>query len=318
MSDAGSLISDSLRIINRHKRYIFWFWLLNLTLSQFGVASFRNQVHSTLDRSLLSNRLVNGFDLSVFVELLTRPQTGSLVASIMPVMYFAILFYVATLLLMPGVLEGYTSEARLSREEFLRSCGRNLWRFVRLLLYFALIAGPIVGVLFGIKNALMKAADNSTNELTTFYTSLITSLVIFLVMTMIRIWFDLAQVDVVVRDQRAVRRSAAAGFRLMRRHCWQLLGTYLLIAVVAVVVFVLGFWVWHALRPNNVLGAFCVSQLMLVFWLLSRFWQRASAAAHYLREMEVTGPAVVIPEPSPSLESNVPIAPPGPEGITSA
>src|SRR5437879_1538029 len=214
MSDEGSLMSAGLRIVNRHKRYIFWFWVLNLTLAEFGTAAFRNQMHGVLDHSLLADELLHGFHLPVFVELLTRPETGSMTGSTMPAMYFAILFFLSTFLLMPGVLEGYTSEGRLPREEFFLACGRNLWRFVRLLLFFAIIAGPIAAVLiFGIRPPLAKAADSSTNELLPFYTKAITWLIIFLILTCIRIWFDLAQTDVVVRDQNAVRKSVAAGFR---------------------------------------------------------------------------------------------------------
>jgi hypothetical protein len=317
MGDERNLISAGLRIVNRHKRYIFWFWLLNLTLAEFGTAAFRNQMHGVLDHSLFADRLLHGFDLAVLFELLTSPQTGSINGSTMPAMYFAILFFVATLLLMPGVLDAYSSEGRPSREEFFRTCGRNLWRFVRLLLLFVIIAGPIAGILFGIKGGLLKAADKSTNEMLPFYTNVISSVVIFLIMTAIRIWFDLAQVDVVVRDQRAVRRSVAAGFRYARRHLFRLLVTYAVIAAVGLLVLGIGLWSWYTLvRSSSVVGAFLISQAMLILWLWARFWQRAAAVAYYLRETTVVEP-VVAPEPIP-VAPPAPLAPPVPEGTAPA
>jgi hypothetical protein len=36
--------------------------------------------------------------------------------------------------------------------------------------------------------------------------------VMFLIMTTLRIWFDLSEVDAVLDDQRAVRKSIAAAF----------------------------------------------------------------------------------------------------------
>ncbi|HXX27454.1 MAG TPA: hypothetical protein VEI99_03265, partial [Terriglobales bacterium] len=45
-----------------------------------------------------------------------------------------------------------------------------------------------------------------------------------------------------------------------------------------------GILLWHALvPPGNVLGAFLVSQAILLLLLASRFWQRAIAVAFYLR-----------------------------------
>jgi hypothetical protein len=41
MNDDKNLISAGLRIVNRHKRYIFWFWLLNLALAWLGSVAFR-------------------------------------------------------------------------------------------------------------------------------------------------------------------------------------------------------------------------------------------------------------------------------------
>jgi hypothetical protein len=320
MTDEGSLISAGRRMVNRNKRYIFWFWLLNLTLAQFGTAAFRNQAHGVLDHSLLSDRLVHGFDLPVFAELLTRPETGSMAGSAKSAMYFAILFFVASLLLMPGVLEGYTSEGRLSREEFFRTCGRNLWRFVRLLLFFLIIAGPIaVVVFFVVLPALEKAAGLSTNEKMPFYTQLVALLMTFLIMTTIRIWFDLAQVDVVVRDQNAVRRSVAVGFRYTRRHVFRLLFAYVAVALVALLVLVAGVWAWHLLvPPSSVLGAFLISQIMLILLLWSRFWQRAAAAAYHLREASVAVSAAPLPEPVPLPGPAAPLVPPAPEGTAPA
>ena len=319
MKEDRNLISAGLRIVSRHKRYIFWFWLLNLTLAEFGTAAFRNRLHRVLDHSLLADRLLHGFDLGVYLEMVTRPEWGPSMGSAVPAMYFAILFFVVTLFCMPGVLEGYTSEGKLSREDFFRTCGRNLWRFVRVLLFFAIIAGPIASVLFGGQGALVKAANKSTNEKLPFYVHLTTLALIFLILTAVRICFDLAQVDVVVRDQRAVRKSVAAGFRYAWQNVFTLLATYVVICVAGLAVLVGGIWFWHVLvPPSSVLGAFLISQAMLILWLGMRFWQRASAAAFYMREMFEPAPAVASPEPTPPPIFTPPTVSPAPEGAAPA
>jgi hypothetical protein len=319
MKENTNVLSAGWRTVSRHKRFIFWFWLLNLTLAEFGSAASRARLHTVLDHSLLADRLLHGFDLGVYFEMVTRPDWGPVRGAALPAMYFSFLFFLLTLFCLPGVLEAYTSEGKLSREEFFRVCGHHLWRFIRVLLFFAIIASPIAGVLFSGHAALGKAAHKSTNELLPFYSHVITLAFIFLVLTAVRIWFDLAQVDVVVRDQGAVRKSVAAGFRLTRRNLITLLATYVLISVLGLGVLAGGIWVWHRfVPPSKVLGAFLVTQVMLILWLAMRFWQRASAAAFYMRVTAVPVPVPVVPEPVTPPVLTPPIVPSAPAGAAPA
>jgi len=288
MSEKKGLLSGGYEKVVRNKRYIFWIWLLNLTLAEFGVAAFRNQAHAVLDKSLYSGGLVRGFDLGVFIEMLVRPEFGPTMASTMPAVYFACLFFVFTVLFLPGVFLGYASNYRLPRDEFFRACGRNLWRFIRLLIVAGIVMGIVAGALFGIRGALVKAAGESTNELLSFEVSIACLLVIFLVMTTLRIWFDLAEADVVLSDQKAVRKSIGAGFRHTFRHLGRLLASYVVTTIVAAVILLAGIWLWrHGVGPARVWRAILVSQLTLFLLLIPRFWQRGIAVAYWQREMMV-------------------------------
>jgi len=286
MAETQGLLSSGWSMVTRNKRYIIWFYLLNLVLAEYGTSAFRNQAHVILDHSLLSDRLVHGFDLAVLIEMIARPEFGPTMASTMPAVYFAVLFFVATALFMPGVLQGYASTYRLPREDFFRACGRNLWRFIRLLIVAGIVMGIAAGILFGIRGALIKSAGESTNELLPFYVSMTSLFVIFLVMSVLRIWFDLAQADVVLSDQRAVRKSIAAGFRHTWRGLGRLLGSYVVAAIVAAIVLVAGIWAWMKfVPPASVFGAFVVSQVTLLLLLIPRFWQRGVAVTYYLQNM---------------------------------
>jgi len=288
MSEKKGLLSGGYEKVVRNKRYIFWFWLLNLTLAEFGVAAFRNQAHGVLDNSLYSGGLVRGFDLGVFIEMLVRPEFGPTTASTMPAVYFACLFFAFTVLFLPGVFLGYASNYRLPRDEFFRACGRNLWRFIRLLIVAGILMGIVAGALFGIRGALVKAARESTNERLGFEVSVACLLVIFLVMTTLRIWFDLAEVDVVLSDQKAVRKSIGAGFRHTFRHLGRLLTSYVVTTIVAGIILLAGIWLWrHGVAPDRVGRAILVSQLTLLLMLIPRFWQRGIAVAYWQREMMV-------------------------------
>lgn len=301
MNQNRSLLSDGLSRLTRNKRYIVWFYVLNILLAWFGTVAFATQAHEMLDHSLAASGLVHGFDLGVFTEMMAQPEFGSTRTSGAPAMYFASTFFVLSVLFMPGVILGYASTYRLPREDFFRACGRNLWRFIRLLIIAGIVMGIVAGVLFGIRGALIKAANESTNELLPFYTSMACLLVIFLLMSVLRIWFDLAQADVVLSDRSAVRRSLAIAFRHTWRGLGSLLGSYVVTTIIAAILLIGGLWFWiKFVPPASVVGAFFVSQFTLLLLLVPRFWQRGVAVTYYQQHMV---------EPIPEQSFSVPAIP---------
>jgi hypothetical protein len=333
MVENQSLLSDGWGRLIRNKRYIVWFYVLNLALAWLGAAAFNNQAHDFLDHRLYADRLVHGFDIGVLVEMFNQPEFGSMHAANSSGMHFALLYFFATALFLPGVLQGYASTYRLPREDFFRACGRNLWRFIRLMLVAGIVMGAAAGALFSLQGFLEEKAGESTNELLPFEVRVAMLIIIFLIMTALRIWFDLAETDTVFSDQRAVRRSIAVGFRHMWRNLGRLLGTYVVTTIVALAILLAGLWIWMKLVPSaSIFGAFMVSQAMLVLLLIPRFWQRGAAVSYYLQNMVApvvvqpivpmpvapvvvsgTVPATVEPviQPSPAI----PDPPPEPQGV---
>src|SRR5580700_2767026 len=196
MNENRNLVSAGAAVLRRNKRYVAWFYLLNLAFAHFGASAFSDAAHGILDHSLYADKLLHGFNLGVFTEMLARPEFGAMPGATHPAMMFAVVFFLASLVFMPGVLLGYASDHRLPRDEFFRACGRNVWRFVRLFLFFTIIAGIVGGILFGAFNALATAADKTSHERLPFFTQLVGTVIILLLLTIIRIWFDLAQTEV--------------------------------------------------------------------------------------------------------------------------
>ena len=212
MNQNQGLLSSGLSMLLRNKRYIFWFWLLNLTLAEFGTAAFRRGAHAIMDHSLYAGRVLPSLDLGIVIDLLVKPSFGSMKAMTTPALYFAVLFC-RRRPVSAGVFAGYASTYRLPREDFFRACGRNLWRFIRIMIIAAIIMGVLAGLLFAANGAITKKAGESTNEKLPFELQMTGLAVIFLIMTILRIWFDLAEADAVLNDQRAVRKSIRSAFR---------------------------------------------------------------------------------------------------------
>jgi hypothetical protein len=129
-------------------------------------------------------------------------------------------------------------------------------------------------------------------------------------MTTLRIWFDLAEVDVVLNDQRAVRKSIATAFRHTFRSLAQLLTSYVVVTIVAAIVLVAGLWLWMKLiAPENVFGAFAIGQVTLLLLLIPRFWQRGIAVSYWQQRMLVPLAPTVAVESSPAPISSAPESP---------
>jgi hypothetical protein len=141
-------------------------------------------------------------------------------------------------------------------------------------------------------------------------------------MAALRIWFDLAQADVVLSDQRAVRKSIGAAFRHTWRNLGSLLASYVVITIVAAIVLLAGLWAWMRLVPStSVGGAILVSQLTLLLLLIPRFWQRGVVVTYYLQNMVAPiavesftpVPSVAPPVNEPAPAPIIPSAPPEPQ-----
>lgn len=302
MAEHKGLLRSGLGMVGRNKRYVFWFWSLNLTLAEFGASSFRQAAHAVLDHSLYSERLLHAYDLSVLKELSSSPAFGGLGPSLAslpgrayasftptsaPAFYFAFVFFLATAVFMPGVLQGYASRYRLPREDFFRACGRNLWRFVRLAFFSGMVLSFIAVLLRGFVRAQTRLAAESANELLPIEVRVAGWCVIFLMMTALRIGFDLAEADVVLNDQSSVLKSIASGFRHTLSGMGRLLATYIATSIVAAIVLAGGVWVWFKLlAPDNIWGVLMIGQVTLLLTLVPRFWQRGVAVAYWQENMD--------------------------------
>jgi hypothetical protein len=314
MTENKGLLSSGLGMVLRNKRYIVWFYVLNLLLGLFGTIAFVNQAGTILDHSLQSQRLLHGLSMGVLVEMFARPEFGPTIASRGPAMFFSLLFMVATALFLPGVFQGYASTYRLPREDFFRACGRNLWRYIRLLIVAGIVMLLATIAVFVIQGAIEKKAAENTNELLLPEVRYGGLLVIFLVMAVFRIWFDLAEADIVLSDQRAVRKSIWAALRHTLRSLVRLMTSYVVSTVVAAIILVGGLWTWMKfVAPEHVAGAFVVGQLTLLLLLIPRFWQRGVVVAYWKHNMLV--PVVqmrpVEPQPVPMsvVSDGTPVAP---------
>jgi hypothetical protein len=193
-----------------------------------------------------------------------------------------------------GILATYVFDTKPTTTAFFEACGHHFWRFVRLLVYLALAFVPL-GILIAICSAIHNSIDDKLNSpYPAAYFSGASLLLILLLVMVLRLWFDLAQVIAVADDETRMHRALRRAASLLKHNFGSLFWLYLRISLLAWIFCGLGLYLWmYQLSPLSITTAFLLTQLMLIFWIATRLWQRASEALWY-RQYQ----AAMVPEPA--------------------
>lgn len=301
------------KLVWRHSKILWWVFAVNLILGFLATITPRVQLGSVLDRSLESNKFVDGFDMGAFIELASKPEI-TLQALMRGSIIFTYLFFVFMLFVIGGILAAYREDRRLSMGEFFEASGAYFWRMVRLFLFSIIpmiVIGVIVSVFFGI-------ASNLASEVTAFYFKIAGIVVGVILVLLLRLWFDVAQVRAVAQNEHGMFHNLKRAFRVTTRALGTLLWMYLRISIVAWVVLWLGLWLWTHLPSRQIGLSWLLLELVLLTQIFARLWQRASSVAWYANYAEEHPAAVVeftTPHPEPLAEAHPgtdPIPPPEP------
>ncbi len=301
MESRHTVIGEGARVVWRRQRVLWWTYAVNLLQGVGGTVPTAIGVGAILNHSLASEKLVHGFDLATFAELAMSPSQPH---DVTPAVLFALVFFIFMLFREGGLLTAYRAERQLTTAEFFEACGRFFWRFVRLLILFAIALIPI-GILNLILSGLSdRLSNDSPHPMRGFEVQVVRILVELILLMAVRLVFDMAQVRVVVEDEHAVRWALWRGCKLAARRFPSLFGIYFVISLLAFSGLAAVAWVWARwLRPESIGLTFLLTQGFLLFWLGTRFWQRASEVVWYLRNAAPTPPVTPVLEapPSPAL-----------------
>lgn len=281
---------------------LWWIFAVNLILGFLGTYSLAQSLGgNVLNDSLESSRrLVHGFDISALTELATLPDNpvrgmGSLY------MIPSFLFTLFMLFMTGGILVAYYDDLRLDTAGLFEACGRHFWRFLRLMIYFLIVLIP-VAILVSIVGKVY--ADINEAAVSPFaavvFMGAAALLLLFLLMSM-RLWFDMAQVISMAKDERKMYRVVGRSASLVWHNFGSLFWLHLRISVVGWILFGAGLYIWMVgLRPENTPAAFGVAQLMVLFWLGARLWQRAAETSWYKQYRTSYHAPVPVPPPAPT------------------
>lgn len=287
-------------LVWKWQRLAWWIFAVTLIFGLLSTQGMVDRAAGKLNHSMASRRLVDGWDLSAFGELAQLPNSPIEFQG-PAVIHFSIVFAIFMLFLTGGILATYLRDEKPSAARFFEACGQYFWRFVRLLIYFAIVLIPMGGISAGVGALYDHIDELSVSPFPAVYFLVAGSLVILLLLSIVRLWFDMAEIIAVADDERRMHKALRRAARLLWHNFFSLLWLYLRIAILGLVLFFFGLRLWMTfLGPQSYVLAFLLSQLMILVWIGTRLWQRASEALWY-REFAQTSVQEPVWTPAPSL-----------------
>ena len=121
-------------MVARNKRYIVWFYLLNLMLAGFGTTGSRERALPSSIIACTAGVWSTASTGRVLSKCLARPEFRTHERRCNARRCYFAFFSSRRPRFSARSFAGYASTYRLPREDFFRACGRNLWRFIRLMI----------------------------------------------------------------------------------------------------------------------------------------------------------------------------------------
>ena len=306
------LISAGASLLWRRQEILWWVFAVNLVLGALGTLGAARTLNAGLGYSLAGNQLVKGFDLGMFYELLRLPGANFL-HSRSTAYGCAILFAGFMLFVSGGVLEAFRQNRRLNPGEFFAASGAFFWRFARLML-FSLVPFVFLWSLYPFVDSFAEyVGDRAVADQVGFSIQCAGAIILALLALLLRLWFDLAKVRAVARDEPSMWSNMWQACGMTGRNLGTLFWMYFRISLVAASTLLIGFLIWTKLPPNATPATFILLELIVVSQLAARLWQLASVTAWYKRYAEVV-PADSVgytaPQPQEVIEATeTPVVP---------
>jgi hypothetical protein len=279
-SERGTFFSGA-GLVWKWQRLLWWVFAINLIFALFATQGMVDKLSPALNHSAESQAFVHGFDVSQFALLMGQPDSPLQIEGPTTV-HFAVVFMILMLFFTGGILAAYVRDEKPTATTFFEACGHHFWRFVRLLLYMLVVFLPIGGLAAFTGVMYNRIDEKSISPFPAVHFFEAAAVVILFLMILVRIWFDMAQVVAVAEDEKRMHKALRIAFGLFRRNFFSLLWLYLRVSIIAVLVvgLCLRFWMM-SLAPEKTVAAFLLSQFMLLIWIATRLWQRASESLWY-------------------------------------
>ncbi|MBI5280050.1 MAG: hypothetical protein HY858_00105 [Candidatus Solibacter usitatus] len=303
-------ISGASRRVASRKLMVGIYWAFHTALAAMVALPLMGAAVSVLSHSRYATEIMRGFDVMWLFEALSASRN-------LPSPMVLPLFLLALLLAVKGgvFLNGGAvkllvhDEIGYSPREFYEGCGRNYWRFLRLMLYSLFFYGFALAIGASITKAAGKIWGEGLEERPLVFAGYLKNAVQILLCGFVATAMDYAKVRLVADDSRQSLRAAFGSVRL----AWKNKGTVMGVWLVLLLLWAAATLVYVQVA-NRIQAVTIGSILALIAWqqlyVLSRVWLRMTSWGAAAELDPVLRPRQMPPEETAPVLVEVAAGPP--------
>jgi len=214
-------------------KMLVYLWLVNLLFSLLLVTPFYFLLQKDFSRSLMGERLVQGFDFLWLGDVIYKYQDFAPIF-IGWMLGPAILFLLLQIFLNGGMIGRIVAgEEKVTISSFFGDCGKYFWRFLRVFLMslvgYILVFGILGRMIGALRNAWTK---NASTEWTYIIASFIRLFVFLLLFSVIKMFFDYVKVGLAAEESKKAVRGTLSNFAFLGKRFFKAWGLFLLVGLV--------------------------------------------------------------------------------------
>jgi len=262
-------------------------WLFNVSFASILYVIFFRAFNASVGPSLALNDLLKTGDMNIILETLTQ-TAGPFASAFRAAPIVVLLYFMANVFLQGGILNVLIAPRGRKKfaETFFGGGGRFYGRFLRLLVYSAVVWIPAIILFFAI-NAALGVLDNPSREKQMLFFVIIRVALGLFLLHLIKMVLDYARIMIAVRDSRAVFRSLMDAVRFVVRRLGGTLGLYYLLGLTGLAISL------AYLGLKSLVGVTTAAGILTVFlvtqvYIAGRSWLRAAFQAGQLEMFTVS------------------------------
>lgn len=264
-------------------------WLFNVSFASILCVIFSRAFNASVGPSLVLKDLLKTGDMNIIFETLTQ-TAGPFASAFRAAPIVILLYFLANVFLQGGILNVLIAPRGRGKfaESFFGGGGRFYGRFLRLLVYSAVVWVPAIILFFAVNAALGVLSDPSREKQMVLFAILRIALGLFL-LHLVKMVLDYARIMIAVPDSRTVFRALMDAVRFVVRRLGGTLGLYYLLGLTGLAISLAYLGVKSLIGTTTAAGILAVFLITQVY-IAGRGWLRSAYQAGQLEIFTISGP----------------------------